>query len=691
MIKSILALVQAFLFLVSSFSVTDSAFKRKVDMAALNIASEVDFKFDSISAEDIKISEEEKKLCREWYNNNVLSAENPAYDFTVGCKKFSNNTDEWDFTFGKESEAGAVYKGGKTTYIELAHKKSDLKATVEATIYEDFATCEWTVYIKNNGSENSPVVKDFYGADCNLNMGKAELYVSYGSKPEADDFELHKTAVNSCPMNFSANGGRNDSFLPYFNLCGKNFGAVVSVGWTGQWFASLEQSVKGVKIKAKQESFKAYLEPNEEVRSPLVSVSFYKNDNALKGFNTLRSWETDCVCPDSIEPLNGFVIANEFSTKTTDELIEAIENINPEVLEDTDYFWMDAGWYKYTEAWHDGVGNWIPDENRFPDGLKPLGDKIESLGKKFLLWYEPERVREGTYLYNEAMKHDTWIVEDGDNLLWNLGDEDACEFLSQYISKSLVDNGVTMYRQDFNFTPQPYWEKADKMFYNGRTGICENHYVTNLYKYLDCLLSSVDGLIIDNCASGGKRLDIEMTRRSLPLWRSDYNCGNADGTIKEDVLEATQAMTYGLSCWIPYSGTNRYFHSEYASRSAILTNQSVYEPSLSEFAKYDDVSEYMTKNYYPLTYGGLDTEKYLAMQFGDGNEGAAIIYKRENVKDNNYTLILNGLSEKKTYEVYDIDSPEKIYTLTGAQLMSDGINLEIKDTPKAVVMKYKLK
>ena len=691
MIKSILAFVQAFLFLVSSFAVTDSSFKVKVDMAALDVTSEKDFVFDKITAEEMEISQEEKQLCREWYEQNILRAEKPVYDFTVKNKKLSNNPDDWDISVGEESAAGEIRKGGKTTCIELRHKKSDLVATVEATIYEDFAACEWTVYIKNTGSENSPVIKDFYGADFTLPTGKSELYVSRGSRPANSDFELWKSFVNAVPMRFTANGGRNESFMPFFNLNGKNFGAVLSVGWTGQWFTSLAQNCKGVHIKAKQEEFRAYLEPNEQVRSPLVCLSFYKGGNALKGFNNLRKWETDCVTTESAQHLDGFVIANEFSTLTTDDFIKKLDNIDPVILENTDYFWMDAGWYEYNEGWYDGVGNWIPDKNRFPDGMKPLGDKIASMGKRFLLWYEPERVREGTYLYNEAMKHDTWIVADGDNLLWNLGDEDAYDFLSEYISKSLVENGATMYRQDFNFTPLSYWQKADKNFYDGRKGICENHYVTNLYRYLDRLIDSVDGLMIDNCASGGKRLDIEMNRRSIPLWRSDYNCGNADGTLKEDVLEATQAMTYGLSFWLPYSGTNRYFHSEYASRSAILTNQSVYEPSVEEYAKYDRVSDYMTEKYYPVAYGGLDTEKYLAMQFGSGENGSAVIYKRENVKDNDFTLTLNGLYESKTYEVYDIDRPETVYTLTGSQLMGEGINLTVSDTPKAVVMMYNAK
>jgi alpha-galactosidase len=487
---------------------------------------------------------------------------------------------------------------------------------------------------------------------------------------------------------FNANGGRSESFLPYFNIHGSNFSAAAAVGWTGQWYSSLKSAGNGVRFTAKQEFFKAPLLPGEEIRSPLVTLCFYEGNNPLAGFNQFRKFEKDCVYPESIGVMNGYVIANEFSRKTCDELIEEVNSIDEEIIDGTDYFWMDAGWYEYNEGWYDGVGNWTPDRSRFPDGLKPLSDAMAARDKKFLLWYEPERVRENTVLYNEGIRHEGWIVQIGDNLLWNLGNDEACRYLSEYIAASLRENGVSMYRQDFNFCPLEYWNKADKEFCGKRKGITENHYVSNLYAYLDYLMDAVDGLVIDNCASGGKRLDIEMTRRSLPLWRSDYNCGNEDGTVKEDVLEATQSMTYGLSCWLVYSGTNRYFHSEYASRSAILTDQSVYMPAPSEYNAYADISRYMTGNYFPLTYGGTNRSRFLAMQFGSGDEGAAVIYKREKVKENSYTLVLNGLEPERIYRVTDIDSPGVLCEKTGEELMTGGINLTISDTPKAAVIKY---
>jgi len=688
MLKSVICLIQAFLFFISSLSAVDSYSKFNNERKAILINSTSDFTFDAISADDMKVSESEKAECREWYNENILTTSSPAYDFTVKNKSLQENIKDWSIEVGKESAVNEVRQGGKTTYITLRHRKSSLIATVEATIYEDDATCEWTIYIKNTGNENSPVIKNFYAVNTKLELKNCDLYVSKGSRPANDDFELLKTELGSLPLSFSANGGRTESFLPYYNLNGKETSAVISVGWTGQWATKIKQNKNNLLFQAKQETLRAYLEPQEEIRSPLVTVTFYNNDNALKGFNTYRNWELNCVYPESFEPKMGFVIANEFNTKTTDELIEQVNNINPDIMKDVDYFWMDAGWYEYTEAWHDGVGNWTPDKSRFPDGLKPLTDAMKEKGAGLLLWFEPERVRENTYLYNEGLKHEGWTVQQGDNILWNLGNDDACDFLIETIVKAMVDNGISYYRQDFNFTPLSYWEEADEKFCDNRKGITENHYVTNEYRYLDSLLEAVPGLMIDNCASGGKRLDIEMTRRSVPLWRSDYNCGTADGKIKEDVLEATQTMTYGLSFWLPYSGTNRYFHSEYASRSAILTHSSVYEPTVDEFAKYKDIQNLMAENYYPLTYGGLDTDKYLAMQFGNENVGAAMIYKRENVADGTYKLFLNGLDENADYTLTSIDNDMKAVTKTGKELMNNGLTVFVKDTPKCEIIKY---
>ncbi len=682
-LKQAFCLIQSLLFIISSFSVYDSNFKFDVDRAALSLTSVKNFTFDPITAKELEITEKEKAECREWYNNNILSVENPAYDFKAGGKSFAKNTGDWSISVGEESAEGAVFRGGKTTYITLTHKKSGLEATVEATIYEQNAACEWTVFIKNNGNENSPVIKDFYAADCCLPVKSPTLYVSKGSEPAADDFELIKTLVTPTPMMFNANGGRSESFLPFFNISGSEGGIVAAVGWTGQWYSSVSRTSRGVSFKAKQEFLNGYLTPGEQIRSPLVSLCFYDGGNALKGFNSFRNWMSSCVYTESAYPVTCTVIAGEFDRRNADEYIAQINSYSEETCQRTDFLWRDAGWYKINTDWFDSVGNWAADPERFPNGLAPVADAAEARGMKLLLWFEPERCCKDTIVYNECIKHDGWLIINDDNInMVNLAFDGACDFLGNLVANALKENHVGLYRQDFNFTPLTMWQDADKKYFGGRKGFEENHYVTNLYRYLDTLLEVNPGLIIDNCASGGKRLDIEMSRRSIPLWRTDYNCTAADGINKSDSLESTQFATYGLSFWLPLHGTGlNIWGNEYADRTLIIP--------CAQRVGYEEIRKYTDKNYFPLTNGGLDRSSFHAMQFGDESEGAAVIYRREEVAENEYKLVLNGLNPESSYEISDYDSAFQPITLSGKELAENGITVSFAEAPKAAIILYK--
>ena len=78
-----------------------------------------------------------------------------------------------------------------------------------------------------------------------------------------------------------------------------------------------------------------------------------------------------------------------------------------------------------------------------------------------------------------------------------------------------------------------------------RQGITEIQHVTGYLAYWDELRRRHPNMLIDSCASGGRRNDLETMRRAVPLWRSDY--------AYEEV--GHQCMTYGIALWLPYYGT----------------------------------------------------------------------------------------------------------------------------------------
>jgi alpha-galactosidase len=123
-----------------------------------------------------------------------------------------------------------------------------------------------------------------------------------------------------------------------------------------------------------------------------------------------------------------------------------------------------------------------------------------------------------------------------------------------------------VYREDFNFDPLPYWQAADPP---DRVGMTEIRYVEGHYAFWDELRRRFPDLGIDNCASGGRRIDLETLSRSLPLWPSDFLdvVGLPWG---QGLHVGSQCIKAGLARWVPLSAGGLWSFTPYAARSALI-------------------------------------------------------------------------------------------------------------------------
>ena len=664
-----------------------------------------DITFDSISADEIKVSNSDKKLCSDWFYENIVNAGSngkaPAYNFNIGGKTLRDTLSDWKFEVKSLDKLTETSPVGKESEVVFTSDKYDIKGRVEAVIYEDNATCEWTVYLENIGDKNSDKIKDFNAVEASLDLGNSKLYASLGSSSTASDFTLFEID-EAGTYDFDCREGRSsDYYMPYFNISGDKYGVCLGIGWSGNWKADIEIGNAGADITAKQETLNAKLEKGEEIRSPLVSLSFYDNKNPVKGFNTFRNWIAKFLenydIPDSMLNVDAFFVS---STRTASEVIYDMSVIPDERYENINNFWMDAGWYASgSESWSsDRFGTWKTIDSRFPNGIKEVSDYAKSKGSGLVLWYEEERLvdRTESELYLESKNHNGWILgEDSgnDNIVWNFGDADALEYMEKFISSSLKENGVTVFREDSNFDPSSYWEYGDEHYYGGRSGICENHYVDGHYEFIDYLFADNENLTAyDCCASGGRRLDLEVIKRGIPLWRSDYNCAE-----HSDILEATQSMSYGISFWLPYTGTyyytGYYIGGDYRSRTTLYQGYQVYCGDMASDAYYDIIKykperEMMNGNYYPISFGGTNLDEITAMQYGDENRGFAVIYKRKDVTDDKFTFTLSGLEKDAQYSVWNYDLPNAVNTVTGNELMTTGVEIPFSEGQQAIIIEY---
>ena len=253
---------------------------------------------------------------------------------------------------------------------------------------------------------------------------------------------------------------------------------VGAIGWTGQWALSVQRPAGGeLVLQAGQQQTRFKLLPGESVRTPRILLVSWRGDDRLRGHNLLRRLLLAHYVPRIdgrvVMPLltqNTWEVFKAGNETTEQNQLEAIARMPAMGLEG---YWLDAGWFE--GGWPGGAGSWVPRKDHFPRGLRPLGDAAHKSGLKFVLWFEPERVADGSRI---AREHPLWLLSrkgGGQNLecagrLFNLGDPAARRWMTDQLSKCIADWGVDVYRQDRNFYPFHFWRDKDSPDRQGITG-----------------------------------------------------------------------------------------------------------------------------------------------------------------------------------------------------------------------------
>ena len=569
-----------------------------------------------------------------------------------------------------------------------------LRVRAVAVVYHDFPTVEWTVYFKNEGRGDTPILEQIQALDTRFERhaeGEFLLHHSRGTPASPADYEpLETTLDRKADFRIGALGGRpTNSDLCYFNLEWSGQGVVIALGWPGQWAAEFKRDEgRGLDIRAGQELTHFRLLPGEEVRTPLVAVQFWSGE-WIESQNVWRRWMIAHNLPrpggklpaPALEAEPGIVTAI-MQDATEQNMKDLLDRYLAERIP-LDYWWMDAGWYPFREGWW-RVGTWEPDPKRFPQGLRAVTDYAHSKGLKTIVWFEPERVAPGSWLYE---KHPEWLLgPEGDDKLLYLGNPEAWQWLADHIGGLLKDQGIDLYRQDFNFDPLSRWRANDK---EDRQGITEIKHVTGYLAYWDELRRRFPNLLIDSCASGGRRNDLETLRRAVPLWRSDYTY---DTTAMQD-------FTYGIALWIPYFGTGVNRLDAYSFRSDMCPASVLQIDVRPKDLDYDglrrlcsqwrDIAQYYYGDYYPLVAYNNRNDAWTAWQFNRPGRGDGIVqaFRRPDCPFEAARFRLRGLDPSASYQVSNLDAPGT-QTLTGKELMEKGLPVEIKGQPGAAVYRY---
>ena len=595
--------------------------------------------------------------------------------------------------FSPAAEAGR--EDGCTVFTrEAVTPDGACRVTLTIRLFE--AAAEWYLTLTNTSAADSARFTDLRYCDLTIPCPKYDgtLYPrvmwSRGSNADDDDFMFESRRMHMSPvLRMGSHSGRasdtrpgEHGFMPYVCVAAApDRGVILASGFSGSWEGEIarrnENGAPAVHARFTFPGADFVLRPGESVRLPAaLMLPWYLPGEGTGADGAFVLWRRfirahmfprvggkPAEAPVCIRGCGGFHMPRHRA-----RLDNAVKHGFGKYA---DLYGIDAGWYQDEDGfgdWFNTAGDWDVSPAAYPNGNRELSGACREAGLGFSMWMEFERVGVRSKMYAEPTVP---LLRGAKQALLDLGDGRARTYITEQISALIAETGMTCFRTDFNVPPAEVFAANDA---EDRRGLTELRYYFGLYEVLDGLLARFPDLVIDNCASGGRRLDYELCKRAFPVMcRSDYFC------CQTDFGDATmQNMTLCLSRWLPVfsdslgtcaqCGRTHNVGDTYHLRSAIACGVCVacpdfdmtedeaawYRKMLSEARR---VRPFMSRDVWPLTGPSFSDKDLCAWQAHDPDtdSGVILVFRRAECPVTDVTLTLRGLTAGKTYVCEDTD------------------------------------
>ncbi len=327
---------------------------------------------------------------------------------------------------------------------------------------------------------------------------------------------------------------------------------------------------------------------------------------------------------------------------------------------------LDDGWFGCRDTDTNSLGDWVVNEKKLPGGLKYLADEVNKLGMKFGLWVEPEMVCPDSNLFRAHPDYALQIpgrppMLSRTQLVLDLSRKEVRDCIYDQLRKVLSSANIEYVKWDMN---RPLTDVASFCLEGERQGELFHRYVLGVYELQERMLTDFPHLLLENCASGGGRVDPGMLYYSPQIWTSD----NTDAVDRLRIQEGT-ALIYPLStmgahvaaCPSHTNGRSTPFETRglvslpgcfgYELDLTKLTEEelAMIPGQLENYRKYGPV--FHDGDYYRLASYGENQEYDALMAVTKDKKTAVIDYvhvmSRQRRRD--VLLPLRGLDEEKRY------------------------------------------
>lgn len=207
-------------------------------------------------------------------------------------------------------------------------------------------------------------------------------------------------------------------------------------------------------------------------------------------------------------------------------------------------FVLDDGWFGKRNDDTTGLGDWYPNLNKLPNGIKGLSEKVEALGLKFGLWIEPEMVSHDSDLYRQ---HPEWTLatpqrpsSHGRNqYILDFSNDEVVDAIYDMLYKVISESSISYIKWDMNRCMSEVYSTAKAAKDQGKV---MHQYILGVYRLYEQLTTEFPNILFESCSSGGARFDPGMLYYAPQCWASDDS----------DAIERLK-IQYGTSIVYPIS------------------------------------------------------------------------------------------------------------------------------------------
>lgn len=589
--------------------------------------------------------------------------------------------------YAKEDEA-------ETLEITLKDTATEAEVILKYGVFEKEDVITRSVVVKNSGK--TPIVINKVHSMClDIPYGDWEWMHFYGRhtmERQAERVPVLHGISESKKKRGTSSHHQNPAVLLCEKDCTETNGHCIGAAlmYSGGFQAQVEKDqLEQVRLVMgiHPDTFEWTLEAGEAFYTPEVILSCSTTGFAKLSQN-FHHIIRNHVCRGTYQLSSRPVLINNWEATYFDFNEEKILNIARQASKlGIDMMVLDDGWFGKRDDDCSGLGDWFVNEKKLNGGLKALVEKINAMGMKFGLWFEPEMVSEDSDLYRN---HPDWAIQipgrkpmrSRYQLVLDMSNPEVVDYLYGVMSAILRENHIEYVKWDMNRSISDWYTAT---LSRGRQMEMPHRYVLGLYELLEKLTSEFPDVLFEGCSGGGGRFDAGMMYYCPQIWCSDDT----------DAHERT-FIQYGTSFFYPTSTVGSHVSAVPNHQTGRITSIETrgvvamagsfgYELDLNQLSEEEKavVAKQVThyKEYQSLIYNG---DYYrLANPFEDGMSAWSWISEDKKTilvqgvlfraKPNvlRKTLRLMGLEAKKNYK---IAGTEEVYT--GVALMSGGVLLQ---------------